>query len=65
MEFNYLLHRLQVERIRARGATTREARAAHEELARNYEQRIDELTSDMFSIASGPSARPIARDAER
>ena len=48
MDLNYLFHRQQVERTRSETAETREARAAHEELAKRYEERIEQLTADEF-----------------
>ena len=48
MDLNYLLHRQQVERARAEDAGTDAARAAHEELAKQYEERIEEVTGDDF-----------------
>ncbi len=50
MDLNYLLHRQQVERSRAEAATADEARAAHEALARKYEEQINELTGEEFSL---------------
>ena len=50
MDLNYLLHRQQVERSRAEAAIAEEARAAHETLARKYEEQINELTSDEFRL---------------
>jgi len=53
MDLNYLFHRQQVERHRAETADSQEARAAHEELARRYEQQIEEITSDEFHLTEG------------
>jgi hypothetical protein len=44
MDLNYLLHRQQIERIRAEFAASGEARQAHAELASLYEQAIEERT---------------------
>jgi hypothetical protein len=52
MDLNYLLHRQQVERSRAEAATAEDARAAHEAMARKYEEQINELTSDEFSLST-------------
>ncbi len=52
MDLNYLLHRQQVERSRAQAATAEDARAAHEAMARKYEEQINELTSDEFSLSA-------------
>ena len=51
MDLNYLFHRQQVERSRAEGAPSEAARKAHEELARKYEEQIEALTGDAFSVA--------------
>lgn len=50
MDLNYLFHRQQVERSRADGADNESARAAHEGLARQYEDRIEEMTADGFAF---------------
>ena len=47
-DLNHLFHRQQVERSRAETARTHEARKAHEELAKRYEDQIEELTSAEF-----------------
>ena len=46
MDLNYLFHRQQVERTRSEMAESAEARAAHEEFAKRYEERIETVTSD-------------------
>ena len=51
MDLNYLFHRQQVERSRAEKAPSEAARKAHEEFARKYEEQIEALTSDEFSVA--------------
>lgn len=43
MDFNYLLHREQVERMRADEANCDESRAAHLSLADSYRAMIDGL----------------------
>jgi len=48
VDLNYLFHRQQVERTRSETARSVEARTAHEQLAKGYEQRIETLTSDEF-----------------
>lgn len=48
MDLNYLFHRQQVERTRSKTAESEEARNVHEELARRYEEQIEELTPDEF-----------------
>lgn len=52
MDLNYLLHRQQVERSLAEAAPSEAARKAHQELARHYEEQIEALSGDMFSIAA-------------
>ena len=48
MDLNYLFHRQQVERSRSETAETVEARTAHAQLAKQYEDRIETLTSDDY-----------------
>ncbi len=48
MDLNYLFHRQQIEKTRSETAETKEARNVHHELARRYEQRIDDVTGDEF-----------------
>jgi hypothetical protein len=48
VDLNYLFHRQQVERTRSEMAESAEARAAHEELAKRYEERIETVTSDDY-----------------
>lgn len=48
MDLNYLFHRQQVERTRSETAKTDEARTAHEELAKLYEEQIEAVTADEF-----------------
>lgn len=52
MDLNYLLYRQQVERSMAATAPTEAARNAHAELARKYEEQIEQLTDEAFSIPS-------------
>ena len=52
MDLNYLFHRQQVERSRAEAASSEPARKAHRALARQYEEQIEVLTGDLFSIAA-------------
>jgi hypothetical protein len=56
MDLNYLFHRQQVERSRAKAAASEEAQIAHEQLARCYEVQIQQATGDEFRIA--PEAKP-------
>lgn len=51
MDLNYLLRRQQVERSRAKEAKSKAAQHAHDELARKYEQQIEQITGNEFSIA--------------
>ena len=44
MDLNYLFLRQQMERSRAEAATSPAARAAHEEMARQYELEIERVT---------------------
>lgn len=48
MDLNYLFHRQQVERTRSETAESSEARSAHQELAKRYEEQIEALTADDF-----------------
>jgi hypothetical protein len=50
MDLNYLFHRQQVERSRAKAATSAPARQAHEALARQYERQIEQLTAESFTF---------------
>lgn len=52
MDLNYLFHRQQVERTKSETAGSEEARNAHEELARRYEERIEKLTGNEFKFPS-------------
>jgi hypothetical protein len=52
LDLNYLLYRQQVERSRAETAATEAARASHEGLARKYEEQIEQLSGETFSIPS-------------
>lgn len=47
-DLNYLFQRQQVEHSRAESASTSEARKAHEDLARLYEEEIESLTGEEF-----------------
>ncbi len=46
MDVNYLLHREQVELMRAQAATSEPARAAHRELAELYRARVQSHRRD-------------------
>ncbi|HET7575629.1 MAG TPA: hypothetical protein VFK19_03565 [Sphingomicrobium sp.] len=58
MDLNYLLHRQQVERSRAEDASSEAAREAHRELAHQYEEQIEAVTGNMFSIAAEEEPAP-------
>ena len=51
VDLNYLFHRQQVERIRSEMAENEDARAAHEELAKRYEEQIESLTGDDYRFS--------------
>lgn len=42
MDVNYLLHREQVELIRAQAAKSESAAAAHRELAEHYRHKVED-----------------------
>jgi predicted acetyltransferase len=48
VDLNYLFHRQQVERSRSETAETKEARTAHEDLAKLYQERIETVTGDDY-----------------
>lgn len=50
MDLNYLFHRQQVERTRAKAADSAEARLAHERLAQRYEEKINRATDGDFTF---------------
>jgi hypothetical protein len=55
LDLNYLLYRQQVERSRAATAATAAARETHEELAKKYEEQIERVSGEGFSIPSNSS----------
>jgi hypothetical protein len=57
VDLNYLLHRQQVERSLAQAASSEAAREVHQELARKYEQQIEQLTGGHFTIAANETQR--------
>jgi hypothetical protein len=61
MDLNYLFHRQQVERSRARAARTLQARIAHEQLARCYEVQIEQLTAEGFAFTDRNGQPPSSR----
>lgn len=50
MDINYLFLRQQTERSRAEAATSEVARRLHEQLANEYERRIQDATSGRVSF---------------
>ena len=52
VDLNYLLYRQQVERSMAATASNEAARKTHEELAKKYEEQIEQLTAEAFTIPS-------------
>jgi len=59
MDINYLFQRQQIERSRAKVATSDVARRIHERLAGEYERQIEEVTKGRVSFVHSPN------DAER
>ena len=53
MDLNYLFHRQQVERSRSETADSDEARNVHEELARRYEEQIENMTGEDYQFPKG------------
>jgi hypothetical protein len=51
-DLNYLLYRQQVERLRAEDAQSDKVRDVHLELARQYEQAIEQASGGEFTISS-------------
>ena len=57
-DLNYLFHRQQIERSRAKAASSSAARVAHEELAAAYEEQINRSTADGFILpATSPAPK--------
>jgi hypothetical protein len=52
MDLNYLFHRQQVERSRAKSASSEEAQKAHNDLAKEYERQIKDLTNGDIGFPS-------------
>jgi hypothetical protein len=50
-DLNYLLYRQQVERLRAEEAQSDKVRDVHLELARNYEQAIEQASGGTLTIS--------------
>jgi hypothetical protein len=57
VDLNYLFHRQQVEHSRAEAAASEAAREIHEELAREYEQRIEQLSEGNVSFAHATASQ--------
>jgi len=63
MDMNYIFLRQQVERSRAKVATSDIARKIHEALASEYERQIEEATEGRVKFVQGSATR--GRDAPR
>lgn len=55
-DLNYLFHRQQIERSRAKAASSSAARIAHEELAAAYEEQINRSTAEGFILPTNSPA---------
>lgn len=53
MDVNYLFLRQQVERSRAKAATSDISRKIHEQLAGEYERQIEQITNGRIVFVSG------------
>ena len=60
MDINYLLYRQQVERSRAKAATSATSRKIHEQLAGEYERQIEQVTNGRIVFVSGKAQRASA-----
>jgi hypothetical protein len=58
MDINYLFRRQQIERSRAKAAASDVARRLHEQLAGEYERRIEEVTKGRVSFVHLPDREP-------
>lgn len=56
MDVNYLFLRQQMERSRAKAATSDVARRIHEQLANEYERLIEDATSGRISFVNAQRA---------
>ncbi|HEX5237893.1 MAG TPA: hypothetical protein VFW39_05450 [Sphingomicrobium sp.] len=54
MDINYLFRRQQIERSRAKAAGSDVARRLHEQLAGEYEKRIEQVTKGRVSFVRSP-----------
>ena len=57
MDVNYLFFRQQVERSRAKAATSDISRRIHEQLAGEYERHIEQMTDGRIVFVSGEAQR--------
>ena len=57
MDIDYLLRREQISRMRAKAASSVEARIAHEGLARCYGARLRESSYPHIDVPLGPKSR--------
>jgi len=62
VDLNYLFHRQQVEHSRAKAAKSEAARVAHEKLASEYEQRIEQLSNGEVKFPAGDGDQCAASD---
>jgi hypothetical protein len=53
VDINYLFLRQQIERSRAKAATSNTARKIHEQLAGEYERQIEEVTEGRVMFGWG------------
>lgn len=60
MDINYLFFRQQVERSRAKTATSDISRNIHAQLAGEYERKIEELTNGRVVFVGGNAQRAAA-----
>jgi hypothetical protein len=59
-DINYLFLRQQVERSRAKAATSKVARQIHEQLAEKYERQIERASEGRVTFISGV-AEPVSK----
>jgi len=58
-DINYLFLRQQIERSRAKAATSNVARKIHEQLADEYERQIEEVSEGRVTFISGIAERTL------
>lgn len=58
-DINYLFLRQQIERSRAKAATSNVARRIHEQLADEYERQIEEVSEGRVTFISGIAERTL------